>query len=73
VFRDGIRTASAVSKNVTENINSLMSSFFVIEFSLSLNWRVGPKFLNYSILRLGARFAPTDGNLVFCSLMTASV
>jgi hypothetical protein len=73
VFRDGIRPAYAVTKNVTENSNSFMSSFFMIEFSLSLNWRVRPKFLNYNILRLGTRFASTDGNLIFYSLMTAFV
>jgi hypothetical protein len=44
VFRDSIRPASAVTKNVTENSYSLFSSFFMNEFSLSLNWRVGPKF-----------------------------
>jgi hypothetical protein len=73
LFRDGIRPASAVTKNITENNNSLMSSFLMIEFPLSLNWRVVPKFLNHNILRLGTRFTPTGGNLIFYSLMTAFV
>jgi hypothetical protein len=45
----------------------------MIEFSSSLNWRVGPKFFWYSILRLGTRFAPPDGNLIDYSLMSAFV
>jgi hypothetical protein len=73
VVRDGIRPAFAITKNITENSNSLMSSIFMIEFSLSLNWTFGPKFLNYNILRLDTGFAPTDGNLIYYSLMTPFV